>query len=105
VELDNPRISKSRQCRLLGISRSSLYYERKGFSEEDLKIMRAIDEQYLKTPFYGRRRMYQALKKTGVSNRPEEGWEAYASYGTCGHGSWATYQQEEKGAQGLSLPA
>jgi len=50
---------------LLGVSRSSLYYEPKGFSKEDLRVMRAIDEQYLKTPFYGRRRMYQALKRQG----------------------------------------
>ena len=65
VELDNPKISKRRQCQLLGVSRSSLYYEPKGFSEMDLRIMRAIDEQYLKTPFHGIRRMYHALKKQG----------------------------------------
>ncbi len=65
VEPDNPEISKTRQCKLLGISRSSLYYEPKGFSEKDLRIMKAIDEQYLKTPYYGRRKMYKALKRQG----------------------------------------
>ncbi len=65
IELDNRGISKSRQCQLLGISRSSLYYESKGISKRDLSLMRAIDEQYLKTPYYGRRRMRQALKRRG----------------------------------------
>lgn len=65
IEPDDPEISKSRQCQLLGISRSSLYYEAKGLSERDLSIMRAIDEQYLKTPYYGRRRMRQALRRRG----------------------------------------
>jgi len=66
VEPDNARISKSRQCALLGISRSSLYYSpRQKLSKRDLSLMRAIDRQYLKTPYYGRRRMRLALKNQG----------------------------------------
>ena len=66
VEPDNSRISKSRQCALLGISRTSLYYRpREMPSKRDLSLMRAIDEQYLKTPYYGRRRMRLALRKKG----------------------------------------
>ena len=65
VEPDNTDLSLSRQCSLLSISRSSLYYKHKGFSERDLAIMRAIDEQYLKTPYYGRRRMREALRWKG----------------------------------------
>ncbi len=49
----------------LSVNRSSLYYEKKGIKEEDLKIMRVIDEQNLKTPFYGRRRMTMALRFQG----------------------------------------
>ena len=41
----------------MGISRSSLYYRRKGTSPEDLAVMEAIDQQYLAAPFYGSRRM------------------------------------------------
>jgi len=66
IEPDNARISKSRQCALLGISRSSLYYSpRQKLSKRDLSLMRAIDRQYLKTPYYGRRRMRPALKNQG----------------------------------------
>jgi len=66
VEPDNARISKSCQCDLLGISRSSLYYSpREKLSRRDLSLMRAIDRQYLKTPYYGRRRMRLALKNQG----------------------------------------
>jgi len=65
IEPYNRKISRSRQCKLLGISRSSTYYQPKGLSKRDIKLMRAIDEQYLKTPYYGRRRMRLALKKRG----------------------------------------
>ncbi len=65
IEPDNTKLSRKRQCELLGISRSSTYYQPKGISKRDLKLMRAIDEQYLKTPYYGRRRMRLALKKRG----------------------------------------
>jgi len=65
IEPDDTKLSRKRQCELLGISRSSTYYQPKGISKRDLKLMRAIDEQYLKTPYYGRRRMRLALKKRG----------------------------------------
>ncbi len=65
VEPDNKELSLSRQCSLLSISRTSLYYQPKGFSERDLAIMKVIDEQYLETPYYGRRRMREALKRKG----------------------------------------
>lgn len=50
---------------MLGLPRSGLYYEPQGPSEEDLALMRAIDEQYLKTPFYGRRRMTLSMRDHG----------------------------------------
>jgi len=46
-------ISMNRQCELLGIHRSGLYYTARPESEENLLIMRMLDEQYFKTPFYG----------------------------------------------------
>ena len=51
------KLSLSRRCRLLGIDRGSLYYRPKGESPENLALMRRIDEQYLKTPWYGARQM------------------------------------------------
>jgi putative transposase len=53
----------TRQCQLLNISHSGLYYRPMGVSEEDLALMKLIDRQYLATPFYGARRMAAWLKK------------------------------------------
>ena len=55
-------LSQSRQCELLNIHRSGLYYQPVPESEENLKILRLMDEQYLKTPFYGKRRLCEWLK-------------------------------------------
>ena len=63
---DHPTLSLSRQCRLLSIGRSSLYYEPKGESAETLALMRRIDELFLKYPFYGARRMALHLRREGV---------------------------------------
>jgi len=55
-------LSIVRQCRLLDISRSGLYYQPKGIPEEDLTLMKLIDRQYLATPFYGARKIAAWLK-------------------------------------------
>lgn len=55
------------QCELLGICRSGIYYEPQKPSEDVLSLMRAIDEQYTETPFYGRRRMTVEMQKRGFS--------------------------------------
>jgi putative transposase len=57
-------LSLARQCRLLGINRSSLYYQAAN-NEEDLELMQLIDRQYLDRPFYGARRMAAWLKSKG----------------------------------------
>jgi putative transposase len=54
-----------RQCQLLGISRSSLYYQPVSPSDEPLTLLRLIDQQYLATPFYGSRRMTAQLARQG----------------------------------------
>ena len=53
------------QCRLLKVARSSLYWRPVAVSEEDLRLMRRIDELYLATPFYGARRMVAVLRRDG----------------------------------------
>ncbi len=50
-----------RQCELLGVNRSGLYYEPVGESEENLLLMRLLDGQYTRTPFYGSRKMTEWL--------------------------------------------
>jgi putative transposase len=65
VEVAHPSISVSRQCELLGLSRSSLYYRSRGVDERDLWMMHLLDEQYTRTPFYGSRRMTAWLRSMG----------------------------------------
>lgn len=55
----------SRQCRLLNLSRSSIYYKAAAVSARDLELMRLIDEMHLKWPFYGSRRIRDELKDLG----------------------------------------
>lgn len=65
IEYGHEEISVSRQCELLGLARSTLYYTARGESEENEKLMRLIDEQYTRTPFYGSRRMTAHLRREG----------------------------------------
>jgi putative transposase len=59
----NPDYSIRRQCRLAGVSRSGFYYEPVPETEENLSLMRLIDEQYLAHPEYGYPRMTDWLRK------------------------------------------
>jgi len=65
IDRDHPELSLVRQCSLLGISRSSLYYQPAPVSGEDLELMALLDRQYLKTPFYGSRKMTAWLRSQG----------------------------------------
>jgi putative transposase len=65
VEVAHPQISLGRQCELLGMARSSLYYQQRGESERNLKLLRLLDEQYTRTPFYGVPRMTAWLGTQG----------------------------------------
>lgn len=86
IEPNHPEITISRQCELLDLSRSSYYYHSRlqeslskksngNFSEivdtpKNLLLMALIDRQYMKTPFYGSRRMTTLLQQKGyVVNR------------------------------------
>jgi putative transposase len=62
---DHPHLSICRQCELLGLNRSTYYLPPATASEEDLRLMRLIDQQFLKTPFYGSRRMTAFLERSG----------------------------------------
>ena len=62
----HPKLSLSRQCHLLRVSRSSVYHRPKGESAENLGLMRRIDELFLKYPFYGSRQMVRHLWREGV---------------------------------------
>ena len=51
VDRQHPTLATLRQCALLRISRSSVYYRPRGITPEDLTVMRLIDQQYMATPF------------------------------------------------------
>jgi putative transposase len=70
VEPEHPELSVRRQCELLGLSRSSLYYEPAQETAANLRLMRLIDEEYTAHPCYGSRKMTQWLQARGeVVNR------------------------------------
>ena len=60
----NSTLSISRQCELLGLSRSSYYYRPCGESTDDVLLMKEIDKLYTKYPFYGARRIAVNLSDT-----------------------------------------
>jgi putative transposase len=67
IEPCTPFLSISTQCQLLTLTRSSLYYIPSGESEENLAIMRQLDEQYFSTPFYGVLRLTALLILAGFN--------------------------------------
>jgi putative transposase len=67
VARGRPDLSLSRQCELVAIGRSSLYYAPKGESPETCTLMRRIDALFLKYPFYGSRQMARRLCREGVA--------------------------------------
>jgi putative transposase len=70
VQHGHIHLSICRQCELIGLNRSTSYLPPATESAENPRLMRLIDEQYLKTPFYGSRRMVAFLNRRGeVVNR------------------------------------
>jgi putative transposase len=65
VETTHPSLSLSRQCELLGLACSSFYYQERPESAENLLLLRLLDEQYTRTPFYGVRGMTAFLRGQG----------------------------------------
>ena len=71
IEPSHPELSIRRQCDLLGLSRASFYYQPAQESDFNLHLMRLLDEQYLKTPFYGSPRMTAYLRGLGYEVNPK----------------------------------
>lgn len=65
IEPDHPTLSVTRQCELLGLARSSCYHRPQPEPEENLRLMRVIDETYLAYPFFGSRQMTRWLRRQG----------------------------------------
>lgn len=71
IETTHPEISMRRQCELVGLNRSSYYYQAASETDFNLKMMRLIDEQYMKTPYYGYPKMTAHLRRTGYPVNPK----------------------------------
>lgn len=71
IEPSHDVLSISRQCALAGVPRSSWYYQGKPESSENLALMRRLDEQYTRTPFYGVRKMTHWLRGQGWRINPK----------------------------------
>jgi putative transposase len=71
IDPQDGEFSLRRQCELLGINRSSLYYPPVAESEENLRLMRLLDEQYTRTPYYGVLRMTAWLRHLGHEVNPK----------------------------------
>ena len=70
LEVGHPELSVRRQCALLGLSRSSLYYQAAPETAENLRLMRLLDKEYTAHPFFGSRRLLVWLTNQGeVVNR------------------------------------
>ena len=59
-------LSVARQAKLLGVSRSSVYYRPRPDSQEELDLLKRLDELFTENPVYGSRRLQQMLKREGV---------------------------------------
>ena len=66
VEPEHPDISVRRQCELLGVNRSNVYYKPTGESEFNRDLMLRIDKIYTRWPFYGSRRLTAELRAEGL---------------------------------------
>jgi HTH-like domain len=62
-------LSIARQARLLGVSRSSVYYRPRPESQEELDLLKRLDEIFTANPMYGSRRLQAMLKREGTAGR------------------------------------
>jgi len=65
IDPNHPKLSIRHQCELLDLNRSTFYLPAATESEENLRLMRLIDRQFVRTPFYGSRRMTASLRRSG----------------------------------------
>ena len=80
IDRDHQQLSLVRQCILLDVSRASVYYRPVPTRAEDLELMALMDRQYLKTPFYGSRKMKAWLLQQGYLVRVQVSMDGKGRY-------------------------
>ena len=83
IDIQHPHLSIRRQCELVGLNRATFYWEPAGESELNLALMRLIDEQFMRTPFYGYRRMTVSLREHGQAVNPKRVARLMRLMGLC----------------------
>jgi putative transposase len=83
IDITNSKLCINRQCELLGLNRSSFYYEPLIVSDDTVEIMNLVDEIYTRCPFYGSRRIKMALIDAGISIGRERVQSLMRDMGIC----------------------
>ena len=104
IDRDHQQLSLVRQCILLDVSRASVYYRPVPTRAEDLELMALMDRQYLKTPFYGSRKMKAWLLQQGYLVSRKRVRRLMRLMG-LGHLPASQHQQTSAGTPDLSLSA
>jgi len=116
IRKQNTKLNLTRQCKLLKISRSSLYYTHVGVNAETLKLMHEIGRVFTKYPFFPFRN-YAAQKPVGQWQPPDRSrpspirvlsWKASSAptdvhYGIEGRIQGAKHKKETSSAPHLSV--
>ncbi len=103
VQPDHADLSIRRQCELLGLTRSMLYYLPVGVSAEDQALMKEIDRLFTTWPFFGSRKILDELRKAGhVINRKKVA-AAHAGDGASGDGARAAHEPAAPGPPDLPV--
>ena len=106
VNRGHPGLSVVKQCRLLQLSRSAVYYRPTPANPADLDLMAGMDRQYLKTPYYGSRRMTAWLRTQGHQVNRKRVRRLMRAMGLEAiYRKQAQYQQACAGTQDIPLPA
>jgi hypothetical protein len=87
------KLSIRRQCQLLGIARSGVYRPPRAANDNDLGLMRRIDELFTQWPFLGSRRLRKMLRDEGAPDQPQARAAVDAPDGHCGAGPQAAHEQ------------
>ena len=66
IESDNKGLSVRKQCEIVGLNRSNLYYEPGAATDETVRFMHRVDEIFTEYPFYGSRRIQETLGYEGI---------------------------------------
>ena len=118
INRDRTDLSLTKQCKLLNISRSSLYYVPVGVNAETLKLMNEIDRVFTKYPFFGSRQIAAYLPRNGfhagrhrvrrlmgIMPCPAGHRKAMSREGPASDLQGSKHQQKASSASHLSIPA